>query len=199
MRQIISIGRQFGSGGREIGRKLAEALGYNFYDREILRAASKKLNMPEAVLARTDESSYNSLLYSLVMSTKIAPFEDALAREESNYLRREVEKGSCVIVGRCANHTFADDPGLLSVFITAPLEKRLERVARRYNLDRGSAEKMVMATDRKRDNYYYYHTNQRWSDISQYHYVLDSAVVGEENTVNLLAEIVRLREKMEEK
>jgi cytidylate kinase len=195
MREIISIGRQFGSGGREIGRKLAEKLGYNFYDRDILRAASRKLNMPEAILERTDESSYNSLLYSLVMSTKIAPFEDRLAKEEANYLMRQAEKGSCVIVGRCANHIFADDPGLLSVFITAPIEKRLERVAQRYNLDGGSAEKMVMATDRKRDNYYYYHTNTRWSDLSQYHFVLDSSVLGTEGTVELLAQIIGMREK----
>lgn len=195
MREIISIGRQFGSGGREIGRKLAEKLGYNFYDRDILQAASKKLNMPEAILARTDESSYNSLLYSLVMSTKIAPFEDALAREESNYLMRQAEKGSCIIVGRCANHLFHDDPGLLSLFITAPMEKRIARVSERYHLDAGSAEGMVMATDRKRDNYYYYHTNHRWSDLSQYHFVLDSSVLGIDGTVDLLAQIINMKEK----
>lgn len=195
MREIISIGRQFGSGGREIGRKLAEKLGYNFYDRDILRAASRKLNMPEAILERTDESSYNSLLYSLVMSTKIAPFEDRLAKEEANYLMRQAEKGSCVIVGRCANHLFQDDPGLLSIFITSPMEKRIQQVCARFNLDAGSAEKMIMATDRKRDNYYYYHTNNRWSDLSQYHFVLDSSVLGTEGTVELLTQIIEMREK----
>lgn len=195
MKEIISIGRQFGSGGREIGRKLAERLGYNFYDRDILRAASKKLNMPEAILDRTDETSYNSLLYSLVMSTKIAPFEDALAKEEAHFLMRQAEKGSCVIVGRCANFLFREDPGLLSLFITAPMEKRVERVCERYNLDQDSAEKMVMATDRKRDNYYYYHTNHRWSDLSQYHFVLDSSVLGIDGTVDLLAQIIGMKEK----
>ena len=197
MRDIISIGRQFGSGGREIGRKLAEKLGYNFYDKDILQAASKKLNMPEAILERTDESSYNSLLYSLVMSTKISSFEDALAKEEANFLMRQAEKGSCIIVGRCANHLFQDDPGLLSLFITAPFEKRIHRVCERYHLDEDSGAKLVMSTDRKRDNYYYYHTNHRWSDLSQYHFVLDSAVLGIDGTVDLLAQIIQMRKKAE--
>lgn len=194
MRQIISIGRQFGSGGREIGRKLAEQLGYNFYDRDILRAASKKLNMPEAILERTDESSYNSLLYSLVMSTKISSFEDTLAKEEANFLMRQAEKGSCVIVGRCANHLFEDDPGLLSLFITAPFDRRVRRVCERFHLDKDSSEKLIASTDRKRDNYYYYHTGHRWSDLSQYHYVLDSSVLGPDGTVELLAQIIRMKE-----
>lgn len=195
MRQIISIGRQFGSGGREIGRKLSERLGYNFYDRDILQAAAKKLKMPEAILTRTDESSYNSLLYSLVMSTKIAPFEDALAKEETNFLMRQAEKGPCVIVGRCANHIFKDDPGILSLYITAPLEHRVARIAERYNLDQRGAESFVMATDRKRDNYYYYHTNHRWSDLSQYHFVADSSVLGIDGTVELLEKLIQMRAK----
>lgn len=199
MKQIITIGRQFGSGGREIGRQLAKRLGYNFYDRDILRAASRKLNMPEAILERTDESSYNSLLYSLVMSTKIAPFEDTLAKEERNFLLRQAEKGSCVVVGRCGNYYFRDDPALLSVFITAPLETRVVRVADRYHLDMDSAENMVTSTDRKRDSYHYYHTNQRWSDISQYQFVVDSTVLGLEGTVDLLERIAQMKAEAQEK
>lgn len=194
MKQIISIGRQFGSGGRQIGRQLAQRLGYGFYDRDILQAASKKLKMPEAILQRTDETSYNSLLYSLVMSTKIAPFEETLAKEEANFLHRQVEKGSCVIVGRCANYLFADDPALLSVYITAPMDVRVERVAERYHLDQDSAQKMIMSTDRKRDNYYYYHTNHRWSDMSQYHLVVDSAMLDLDGTTDLLEQVVRMRD-----
>lgn len=195
MRQIISIGRQFGSGGRQIGKKLAERLGYGFYDRDILQAAAKKLKMPEAILARTDESTYNSLLYSLVMSTKIAPFEDALAKEETNFLLRQAEKGPCVIVGRCANFVFKDDPGLLSVYITAPMEKRVASVAERFHLDEEGAEGMITTTDRKRDNYYYYRTSHRWSDLSQYHFVADSSVLGIDGTVELLEKIVQMRQQ----
>ncbi len=195
MKQIITIGRQFGSGGREIGAKLAKKLGYNFYDKDILRAAARKLNMPEAILTHADESSYNSLLYSLVMSTKIAPFEETLAKEESNFLLRQAEKGSCVIIGRCGNYLFKDDPAHLSFYITAPMEVRVKRIMERYNLDSASAEKMVTSTDRKRSNYYYYRTNQKWSDISQYQFVLDSSVFGSDGTVELMEQMIRMREK----
>lgn len=194
MKQIITIGRQFGSGGHEIGEKLAKKLGYGFYDKEILQAVARKMGICEAILSQSDESGTNSLLYSLVMNNRSDPFEEKLAKHETHYLRQQAEKGSCVIIGRCGNYLFREDPAHLSFFITAPMEKRLERIMERYHLDERDAKKLITSTDKKRANYYYYRTDQKWNDISQYQFILDSSIYGVDGTVELLAHMIHLRE-----
>lgn len=193
MKQIITIGRQFGSGGREIGGKLAEKLGLKCYDKEILQAAARKMDIPESILARSEEANV-SLLYSLVMNTRSDPMEDQLARYESKFLRQQAEKGSCVIVGRCGSYVFRDDPALISFYITAPIEKRIWRIMNKYGVDEKEAERMIHSMDKKRANYYYYHTDRKWTDLSQYQFVIDSSVFGVDGTVELMEKIIRQRE-----
>lgn len=193
MKQIITIGRQFGSGGREIGLKLAEQLGIKCYDKEILQDAAKKLGVYESILAKSEESASNSLLYTIVQSLGSPTFEDRLAKHEARFLRTQAEKGSCVIVGRCGNYLFREDPAHLSFFISAPLEARLKRIMALRNLDEAAARKLIISTDKKRANYYYYNTDQRWNDISQYQFILDSSVYGVDGTVGLIRRMVDLR------
>lgn len=195
MKQIISISRQYGSGGHEIGKKLAEKLGYAFYDKEILANVARKMNICQAVLAESDESQTNSLLYSVVMrNNRSASFEERLAKQERHYLRQQAEKGSCVIIGRCANYVFRHDPGLMSIFISAPLPARVERIMERYHLSAEEARRQIHTTDKKRANYYNYQTDAKWSDISQYHLVIDRTLFGVDKTVDLLAQLVAERE-----
>lgn len=193
MKQIITIGRQFGSGGREIGLKLAEKLGLKCYDKEILQAAARKMDIAPSILARSEESN-TSLLYSLLMGTGTNSAEDQLAKYETKFLRQHAEKGSCVIVGRCGSYVFRDDPALISFYITAPIEKRIERIVRLYGLDEEEALRKIQSMDKKRANYYYYHTDKKWTDLSQYQFILDSSVFGVEGTVELMEKIINQRE-----
>ncbi|MCQ2442541.1 MAG: cytidylate kinase-like family protein [Oscillospiraceae bacterium] len=193
MKQIITIGRQFGSGGREIGLKLAEKLGLKCYDKEILQAAARKMDIAPSILARSEESN-TSLLYSLLMGTGTNSAEDQLAKYETKFLRQQAEKGSCVIVGRCGSYVFRDDPALISFYITAPIEKRIERIVRLYGLDEEEALRKIQSMDKKRANYYYYHTDKKWTDLSQYQFILDSSVFGVEGTVELMEKIINQRE-----
>lgn len=193
MKQIITIGRQFGSGGREIGLKLAEKLGLKCYDKEILHAAARKMDIAPSILARSEESN-TSLLYSLLMGTGTNSAEDQLAKYETKFLRQQAEKGSCVIVGRCGSYVFRDDPALISFYITAPIEKRIERIVRLYGLDENEALRKIQSMDKKRANYYYYHTDKKWTDLSQYQFILDSSVFGVEGTVELMEKIINQRE-----
>lgn len=193
MKQIITIGRQFGSGGREIGLKLAEKLGLKCYDKEILQAAARKMDIAPSILARSEESN-TSLLYSLLMGTGTNSAEDQLAKYETKFLRQQAEKGSCVIVGRCGSYVFRDDPALISFYITAPIEKRIERIVRLYGLDENEALRKIQSMDKKRANYYYYHTDKKWTDLSQYQFILDSSVFGVEGTVELMEKIINQRE-----
>lgn len=195
MKQIITIGRQYGSGGHEIGVKLAEKLNLHCYDKEILQAAARKMGIAESVLSHSEESN-SSLLYSLVMNTsRYDAAEDQLARYETQFLRQQAAKGSCIIVGRCGGYVFRDDPALVSFYITAPLDKRVERIMRMYNLSERDALRQIQNVDKKRSNYYYYHTDKKWTDLSQYQFVLDSSVLGVNGTVDLIKTIVEMREK----
>lgn len=199
MKKIITIGRQFGSGGRAIGRMLADQLGYSFYDKEILSAAAKKLGVCEALLEQNSESasSLSTFIYNALLNNREQSFEDKLAKQEFDYLRKQTKKGPCVIIGRCSSWLFRDDPDTLSIFVTAPMEKRVDRLLalhQDYGLeegDREEAQRLILQTDKKRASYYNYYTDQHWDDLSQYHLILDSTVLGIENTASVLAELIR--------
>lgn len=197
MKQIITIGREFGSGGHEIGKRLAEKLGYAFYDKEILRAASRKLGVCEALLEESDETQITSLLYSIVTrSNRADDFEQKLIQQENRYLRQQAEKGSCVIIGRCANFLFREDPAMMSVFITAPLDARIQRISEMYHLPSEEAKRRILSMDKRRRNYYSYRTGAEWTDIGQYQLVIDRTLLGIDNTVELLATVAEIRKTL---
>lgn len=195
MKSIITIGRQFGSGGRAIGKALAEELGYDFYDKEVLMEAAKKLGVCEALLEQSSESAIGTFIYNALLNNREQSFEDKLARQEFDYLRKQAKKRPCVIIGRCGSYLFRENPGQLSIFLTAPMEKRVERLLSLrdfYDVDNErDARRMIQHTDKKRANYYNYYTNQRWDDMNQYNLILDTSVFGIDGTGQLLAELIR--------
>lgn len=195
MKSIITIGRQFGSGGRAVGKALAEQLGYAFYDKEVLAQAGKKLGVAPVVLEQSSESSVGSFIYNTFLNNREQSFEDKLAHEEFDYLRRQARKGPCVIIGRCGSYLFRENPDHLSVFLTAPMEKRIERILSLQETyavaNEKEARRMIQHTDKKRANYYNYYTDQRWDDFNQYDLILNTAVFGVEGTVEALAELIR--------
>ncbi|WP_409968868.1 cytidylate kinase-like family protein [Bengtsoniella intestinalis] len=203
MKTIITIGRQYGSGGREIGKLLSEKLGIGYYDKELLRKAAQDSGLCEKVMESFDERP-KSLLYSIAMDTYMFSLPGMGATdslEQQVYLatfesiRRVAEEGSCVIIGRCADYTLADNENLLKIFITAPMEQRMERVSQRKELTRDKAKQLITRTDKRRASYYEYYSSQRWGQVDTYDCCIDSSLLGVEGTVEFIAKLVEMKEK----
>lgn len=202
MKTVITIGRQFGSGGKEVGIRVAKELGVPFYDKEILRKAAEKSGMCEKIFENFDERP-KSLLYSIAMDSYMFSLPGAGASdslEQQVYLatfdtiRNIAEQGPCVIIGRCADYALAQHPDHLSLFIHAPMDVRVERVAERQNLTPDKAKALINKTDKRRAAYYEYYSAQKWGAVESYDFCLDSSYLGLSGTVELIRSIVDQRE-----
>ena len=190
--KIYTIGREFGSGGREVGEKLAAKLGIKLYDKELLQQAAKDSGFCEEIFENHDEKPTNSFLYSLVMDTysvsgySAAPFLDMplnhkvfLAQFET--IKKIAEKESCVIVGRCADYALSDNPDCINVFIHADLDVRIKNVSRNLNITENKARDIINKTDKQRASYYNYYTSKKWGDSKSYNLSLDAGKLGTDN------------------
>ena len=204
--KIYTIGREFGSGGREVGEKLAAKLGIKLYDKELLQQAAKDSGFCEEIFENHDEKPTNSFLYSLVMDTysvsgySAAPFLDMplnhkvfLAQFET--IKKIAEKESCVIVGRCADYALSDNPNCINVFIHADLDVRIKNVSRNLNITENKARDIINKTDKQRASYYNYYTSKKWGDSKSYNLSLDAGKLGTDNCVEM---ILKFRELMDE-
>lgn len=195
---VITIGRQYGSGGREIGKALAALLNVPFYDKELITLACEQSGISRELLESYDEQPTNSLLYSLSMgnfalanpgaASLDLPLNHKVFLAQFDAIRKIADQGSCVIVGRCADYVLAEYPHVLNVYIYAPLEKRVERIMQRSDMTQKAAQTAVEKTDKKRANYYSFYTNKRWGAAESYHLCLDSSAVGEENAAQIIRE-----------
>ena len=193
---VICIGRQFGSGGREIGLGLAKKLGIRFYDKEILKKAAEESGIVEELFEKADEKPTNSFLYSLSMGThgqamNFTNYNDYLTNDklflfQSNTIRDMAEKDSCVIIGRCADYILRGRKDMLSVFIHAPMELRIQRISRVRNVEEDAARSLIKKTDRQRANYYNFYTNKKWDALQNYDLTLDSSIFSPEQAVELI-------------
>lgn len=203
--KIYTIGREFGSGGREVGEKLAAKLGIKLYDKELLQQAAKDSGFCEEIFENHDEKPTNSFLYSLVMDTysvsgySAAPFLDMplnhkvfLAQFET--IKKIAEKESCVIVGRCADYALSDNPDCINVFIHADLDARIKNVSRNLNITENKARDIINKTDKQRASYYNYYTSKKWGDSKSYNLSLDAGKLGTDNCVEM---ILKFRELMD--
>ena len=202
MKTIITIGRQFGSGGKEVGIRVAKELGIPFYDKELLQEAAKKSGLCEKIFENFDERP-KSLLYSIAMDSYMFSLPGAGAGdslEQQVYLatfdtiRHIAEKGPCVIIGRCADSALAENPNHLSLFIHAPMEARIQRVARRQKLTPEEARKTIIKTDKRRASYYEYYSSKKWGAVDSYDFCLDSSCLGLSGTVELIRAMVEHKE-----
>ncbi|WP_040198168.1 cytidylate kinase family protein [Candidatus Soleaferrea massiliensis] len=195
--KIITIGRQFGSGGREIGKKLAELLNVGFYDKELIELAAKQSGMSEEVFSQNDEKATNSLLYSLsvgsyMMGNRISsygemPLENRLFLIQSDVIKELADKGPCVIVGRCADYILRDRANSFSVFIHADDESRISRIEKLYNLPAKKAKELMIRTDKKRANYYNYYSDRKWDRADNYDLCINSSKIGIDGAVQIIA------------
>ena len=205
IRDRYTIGREFGSGGREVGEKLAAKLGIKLYDKELLQQAAKDSGFCEEIFENHDEKPTNSFLYSLVMDTysvsgySAAPFLDMplnhkvfLAQFET--IKKIAEKESCVIVGRCADYALSDNPDCINIFIHADLDVRIKNVSRNLNITENKARDIINKTDKQRASYYNYYTSKKWGDSKSYNLSLDAGKLGTDNCVEM---ILKFRELMD--
>lgn len=200
---VITIGRQFGSGGREVGEKLAKQLGIPYYDKELILLSAKKSGLSPDVLEEADEKAASSFWYSMSLGAPSQnpqpayfydmPVNDKLFLLQSEVIQTAANQGPCVIVGRCADYVLRDCPGCAHVFVHASEQFRIERIAKLYSLPRGKAEDLMRKTDKKRLSYYNYYSDSKWGDARNYHLCIDSGVLGIDETVELIKTYVSLR------
>ncbi len=191
---VIVIGRQFGSGGRKIGRLVADKLGIPYYDKELLSHAAKSLGFSPEIFAAADErrpSTLHTLLQSMYgiadnfHATSISG--ERLYEQQSKVIREIAAKGPCVVVGRTADYVLRDHPGLVSVFLHAPEKWRAEKIVRRGDcMCCEDAIALAAKNDRNRENYYNYFTSGNWGRADNYHLTLDSSLLSEKNIADII-------------
>lgn len=202
MNRIITIGREFGSGGKEIGTRLAKRLGINCYDKELLELASKESGFSTKVLESHDEKPINSFFYSLVVDSSNPrnglgnyfelPINQKIFLAQFETIQRLAKRESCVIVGRCADYALETFPNVFSVFICGDLEDRVNRIAKKYAFSKEKAMELITRTDKKRASYYNYYSDRKWGVASTYDLTLNSSRLGEDGCVEMILHFLDL-------
>lgn len=203
MKRIITIGRQFGSGGADIGKKLSELLGIEYYDKEMLIKAAENVGISRDAFERADERATSSFLYSLAMSSYSGHISslgvgdvmisDKVFALQSDEIKRLASLGDSVFIGRCADDILFAEEELIKVFIHAPTEKRVKRIMEKFDLNEQSAKKLITKTDKKRGSYYNFYTSKNWGDAKNYHLSIDSSILGVEGTAKIIKDFVLSR------
>ena len=194
---IITIARQYGSGGREIGEMVAKYLGIPLYDKQLITDAASKGNLNEEVIKKTDESAANSLLYTLAMGSNVVgttmhfgykmPINDKLFILQSEVIKEYAKQGSCVIIGRCSDYVLRDEKDVFKIFIYGDLEHRKERVHERHpEIKTSQLVDVINKTDRRRASYYNFYTGNKWGKYDNYDMAINSSNLGIEGTAQLI-------------
>lgn len=197
---VITVGRQYGSGGREIGTLLAQRLGVAYYDDQLLKEAAEESGLCEELLRSFDERP-KSFLYAIALDPYSLSMNHVTAKgsiEQQVYLatyetiKKLADKGSCVLIGRCADYALKDRNDVVSLFVTAPLERRIDRVAKRNGISADEAKDRIRKTDKSRASYYNFYSGKDWGDARSYDLCIDSSLLGVEGTVKLLEKLLEL-------
>lgn len=191
---VITVGREYGSGGRLIAQKAAEALGIPFFDRSIINMAAEETGLSADFIRRTEQQKTSSFLYNLYMSTQSLPVNDQVFIAQSEVIRRVAAEGPCIIVGRCADYVLRNqsDVDALNLFIHAPMEERIRRVREEYKVQAPDLRLYILKQDKNRAAYYEHFTDGQWGKAQNYHLAVSSSL-GLETIVRLLADLMRDR------
>lgn len=182
---VVTIAREHGSGGRMIGKKLAESIGADFYDRELITLTAKQTGLSEAFIKDIEEKKPSSLLYSLYMGNYVPNVYDEAFIVQSNLIRTIAERGPCVIVGRCADYILKDYENCCRIFIHAPTELRAKRIVEEYGEDVKNPTAAVKRWDKKRASYYNFVTQSIWGRAQNYNMTIDSSI-GIDETADMI-------------
>lgn len=190
---IIAIGREYGSGGYEIGKKLAEELGIDFYDKNLIDVAAEKSGIHIDMLNKADEKPANPLINPFLHpGYENGTVNDRLFWTQSQFIRELAESGeSCVIMGRCADYILREYDNVLKIFIQAPLKSRVARIADKYLIELPEeAKKEVLRMDKIRRSYYQFYTDGKWGGRDRKDLVIDSSVLGIDGTVEIIKDFI---------
>ena len=190
---VITIGREYGSGGHEIARKIAQELGFKFYDRSLLDEIATEKNMDVSVLQKYDEKPRNVILSRRVGGHTNSP-EEIIAEFQFDFIRKKAEEGgSFVIVGRCAETVLKDFDGLISIFITGERQHKIKRVMDYFGISENEAILKMARHDRKRKQYHNRHSDAKWGDSRLYDLCINSSPLGIDGTIRVLENYIRER------
>ncbi len=199
MKTIITIGRQYGSGGREIGKKVADKLGIPFFDKELLARAAKESGVSEEMIRNHDEKPNSSILYNVAMdnfgfaigNSAELPIGQKVFLAQFDAVRAIAGEGACVIVGRCADYALRDVENTLNIFIFGKEENKANRIASLYGLTYDEAIKTCTKQDKKRQTYYNYYSDKKWGRADSYDLCIDSGKLGVDGTVDFIVDYVK--------
>ena len=177
---VITIGRQFGSCGKEIGQELAKRFGITFYDKELISLASKESGLCQEFFEKADEKNSGNLLQAFAAGFTF----------QSDVIRKVAGEHSCVIVGRCADYILRDNKRCINVFVHADMEKRVKTVMNRQHISEQEARELIRKMDKTRPNYYNFYSDKEWGVASSYHLSVDSGVLGVHKTVDFIQKFV---------
>jgi len=195
----INIGRQIGSGGREIGTKLAEKFNIGYYDRELITIAARESGISKEFFEKADEASTFSIVGGILnlgntnnYQSSNFLYSESLFKIQSDVIQWLALRHDCVFVGRCADYVLRNSPRCLNVFISADIESRINRIVNNYKMtSEDKAMDFIQKTDKKRASYYNYYTNKQWGAASSYHVCINSSEFGVEKTVDFIAEFAK--------
>lgn len=196
---IITIGRQFGSGGHELGEKLARRLGIPFYDRALLSAAAERSGLTKEMIESLDEQPTNSFLYSLSVGTygfsgnMHLPLNNRVFLAMTEAIRDIAKQGSCVIVGRCAEYVLSGEESLVRVFVHADKDSRIKRIMKKRGLKEREAAVLIQKTDKKRASYHDFYCDEKWGATASYDLSVNSGLLGIDAAVDMIAHYVENR------
>ena len=193
---VITISREFGSGGREIGERVAKELNIPFYDREIILKTAENSGLSEEYIEKEEQKVTSSLLFNLSAGGKqeFPALADRIFISQSGAIQEYAQEGSCVIVGRCADYALEEMDNVVSVFVHAPLEKRAARVAEYEKIDMAAAKKLALQNDKKRASYYNYYSNKKWGDGATYDLCVNTGKVGIFGAAEIIKNYVIMKE-----
>lgn len=200
--RIITIGREFGSGGHEIGNQLATRLDIPLYDNNLIRMVAEKLDIREETARAVDETTLNGFLTGFVLEPieqasqlngieYVPPLNQQVYELQCDIIRRLADRGSCIIIGRCADFVLRDHENCVNIFICADWEERVKRIAQKYDISERKAADKIKRMDRERRNYYESHTGLDWGSIASHHMLINVSRLGMERTVDILEKIYR--------
>ena len=205
MNTVITIGRQFGSGGHEIGRKLAEYFGIKCYDKELLTRAAKESGFCEEMIKTHDERPTNSFLYNLVMDTYSfgynsssyvdMPISHKVFLAQFDTIKKIADEGPWVIVGRCADYALAEMKNSLHLFIYAEEDKKIARIMEKLEVTENKARDMMVKKDKQRQSYYNYYSSKKWGRADSYDLCINSGILGIDGTMKLIVQYIEDFEK----
>lgn len=194
---VITISREYGSGGHLIGEQIAEKLGITFYDKELIRLVAQESGFSEQFISEKEQHMPSRLLYQMIMQDYEAPIEkslspdDALFVAQSRVIRRLANEGSCVIVGRCADYILRDVPGCIHVFLQADMPHKIERAVKEYGMNRETAGYEIERINKARETHYYHFTGRHWGDIHNYHLTCDTGMMEDSQVCNIIESLYR--------